>query len=262
MIGIRLYDKIFAHASCVGNNYETCPKHFRWVRSGGDLPVCVFTDFSLESVADCKGAVKIAWLVESPEVFPGPYQKVREIEGEFDAIFTFSTELLARGPKYMYAPLGGCWIKHPEIRPKSKGTSMVLSTKKKTSGQALRHEIMDITMGVDFYGAGAGLPIKDKGDALFDYRYSIAIENTRHDCYFSEKLIDCFATGTIPIYWGSPLVLKMFDPHGIRMLWEPEDFEYEDAQQAIRNNFEIAKRYMNTEDRLWEDHLREIVEGA
>jgi len=49
-----------------------------------------------------------------------------------------------------------------------------------------------------------------KEKALLDYRYSIAIENSRQECYFSEKLIDCFLTWTMPIYWGCPNISKYF----------------------------------------------------
>ena len=43
-------------------------------------------------------------------------------------------------------------------------------------------------------------PIEFKIDGLKDYRFSVVIENCKRDYWFTEKLIDCFVTGTIPIY--------------------------------------------------------------
>ena len=35
------------------------------------------------------------------------------------------------------------------------------------------------------------------------------------DLYFTEKLLDCFATGTIPVYLGAPDIDKHFNKDGI-----------------------------------------------
>ena len=50
------------------------------------------------------------------------------------------------------------------------------------------------------------ITLKDKIDGLRDYRYHFCIENIKRDYWFTEKLIDCFVTGTIPIYWGCPSI--------------------------------------------------------
>jgi hypothetical protein len=41
------------------------------------------------------------------------------------------------------------------------------------------------------------------------------MENCKKDYYFTEKLIDCFRTKTIPIYWGCPSIGTFFDVNGI-----------------------------------------------
>ena len=41
--------------------------------------------------------------------------------------------------------------------------------------------------------------------------FSIAIENSRNGCYFTEKILDCFTTRTVPIYWGCPDIGDYFD---------------------------------------------------
>ena len=43
--------------------------------------------------------------------------------------------------------------------------------------------------------------------------FSVCIENDVYDTYFTEKILDCFATGTIPIYKGTKnkLVIQTFN---------------------------------------------------
>ena len=44
---------------------------------------------------------------------------------------------------------------------------------------------------------------KDKTELFIDSMFHIAIENNKAINYFTEKLIDCFVSKTIPIYWFS-----------------------------------------------------------
>jgi hypothetical protein len=43
------------------------------------------------------------------------------------------------------------------------------------------------------------------------HKFSISMENTREEYYITEKLINGFKAGTIPIYWGSSNVTKYFN---------------------------------------------------
>ena len=50
---------------------------------------------------------------------------------------------------------------------------------------------------------------------LFEsFQYSIVIENSQEKNYFSEKLMDCLITKTIPIYYGCPNISEYFDTTG------------------------------------------------
>ena len=53
--------------------------------------------------------------------------------------------------------------------------------------------------------------------------FSIAIENASYETYFTEKLLDCFATGTIPVYYGAPDIGDYFNKDGIIDLSEEFD---------------------------------------
>jgi hypothetical protein len=63
-------------------------------------------------------------------------------------------------------------------------------------------------------------PIQDKKDALIDYKYSIAIENSREKNYVTEKFVDCVLCDTIPIYYGSPNIHDIYDPQEFISLQE------------------------------------------
>ena len=46
--------------------------------------------------------------------------------------------------------------------------------------------------------------IDDKKDAYHTHKFALALENTRDLCgYVTEKMLDCFECGIVPIYWGA-----------------------------------------------------------
>jgi hypothetical protein len=46
----------------------------------------------------------------------------------------------------------------------------------------------------------------DKKKIIANYRFAFALENISYPGYHTEKIIDCFAAGVIPIYLGDPLI--------------------------------------------------------
>jgi hypothetical protein len=67
--------------------------------------------------------------------------------------------------------------------------------------------------GFDLYGRGWEKrkflnwrgPIEDKLECLSHYKFAFAYENTKGmNGYITEKIFDCFAARTVPIYWGAP----------------------------------------------------------
>jgi hypothetical protein len=53
-----------------------------------------------------------------------------------------------------------------------------------------------------------------KRDLFSSYQFHLAIENSRQDNYYTEKLIDCLISKTIPIYYGCPNIGDYFDTSG------------------------------------------------
>ncbi len=72
--------------------------------------------------------------------------------------------------------------------------------------QTLEKEINSIA----YFGFGNHLKVPSKNDALFPYQYSIAIENNEQPHYFTEKIMDCFLSYTVPIYFGCTNIAEYF----------------------------------------------------
>lgn len=210
----------------------------------------------------------------------------------FDRVLTYNTVLLSQDPKKFGRLLEpGChvkfcknplfWSDSPEARnfhaehfrkmleSKSKGVSIIFSSKKSAPGHKLRHEVWELFKSNGLMkgcGHGAGNHVDDKSDCLNEFMFSVIIENGRDlGYYFSEKLVDPMLTATVPLYWGKgKLVSELFDPDGF-MLWEtleelrklfdrintPEKqrAEYEKRKKAMQCNYFKAMTFAKP---LWE----------
>ena len=47
---------------------------------------------------------------------------------------------------------------------------------------------------------------------LSPYKFGIAFENHMRPGYTSEKIMQCFLAGNVPVYWGNPEVAQLFNP--------------------------------------------------
>ena len=54
--------------------------------------------------------------------------------------------------------------------------------------------------------------VNNKREFLSNYKFSIAMENSNGDGYISEKILDSFIAGTIPIYYGDYLIDEFINP--------------------------------------------------
>lgn len=102
-----------------------------------------------------------------------------------------------------------------EIPAKTQGISCIASMKRDLPGHRDRFEfvrqIERLELEVDVFGSGRPNPLPaGKMEGLIPYRFSIAIENTSHRHYFTEKVFDCWITGTVPIYFGAANLSDFF----------------------------------------------------
>lgn len=58
-----------------------------------------------------------------------------------------------------------------------------------------------------------GGPIEDKIEFQKKYKFALTFENSSHIGYTTEKILQAFASRTVPIYWGDPQVTDYFNPN-------------------------------------------------
>jgi len=90
--------------------------------------------------------------------------------------------------------------------------------------------------------------------------FSVAIENGQYETYFTEKLLDCFATGTIPVYLGAPDIGDYFNKDGIVDLADEFDVSeeiYYNKMDAIKDNLERVKDMEILEDFIYLNYFKE-----
>jgi hypothetical protein len=275
---IRIADTQFAHGTSLGSgDLKIWPHFFQWYRGTDKInDMVVITESCFHLVDQFTEKIKIAWLIEPKSINAASYSWILANRHKFTYILTHNEDLVKIDEKqFKFYPFGGCWIEPSERRMfyKTKNISIIASSKKTTVGHNLRHEIINkFPLLIDgVYGNGYN-PIDNKLQALRDYRYSIVIENEKSDTWFTEKIIDCFACGTIPIYWGTNKIKSLFDGMGILMLNDNindigdvlisiQNGEYNDVNygeyyykkqiQAVKNNFHIMNEYALPEDWLY-----------
>jgi len=292
---INLYDSLMT-TKCYKNDLwsltgAACtPKKVQWQYLGGiqdcavspaqppeeETLVTVFTDkdFFSPYVDSVKSKYKIAFVNECRTVHPFAYEQIGQVENKFDFIFTHDKDLLNRDDKYIKIEgVGTTWIEdeNAKIYDKTKLVSHIISNKSWCRGHKLRHIIAEKIQGkfeVDLWGS-AYKPFEDKRTPLGDYCFSITIMNAKHDNYFTETLVDTFRCGTVPIFWGCENIGDYFDVRGILSFRTgPELFEalnnltekkYRDMLEYVQENYEIAKKYTNVDDRLADGIVQAIT---
>ena len=233
-------------------------KYIEWVKDGsGEVTFYIDSTLAQAQIDETSGP-KYGWLLESKYITPQIVDSVRMFPEQyletFDLIFTHNHDLLKLDSKFKWVPAQGFWIKEPKIYDKSKMISMIASNKKMCEGHRLRLQWVERLWGqVDMYGRGFNeIALKEEG--LCDYMFSIAIENGQYETYFTEKLLDCFATGTIPVYLGAPDIGKVFNSDGIIALSDEFDVSeelYYSKIDAIKENLEKAKEMEILEDFIY-----------
>lgn len=269
---VNLFDDAFRHLpiSVHGKTSDTIEYVRDRVFWGG---VTLFTDnyISTPTATRVTCPYKIGWILESRSLIPQVYETLPSFIDQYDFVLTHDKHLLEEFPeKTKKVIFGGCWVEEAsyKVYPKSKNLSMIYSPKKFMPGHKLRHAIAESSIeGLDLFGWGSPTPIEKKEQALMDYRYSIVIENDRRTNYFTEKLLDCFATGTLPIYYGCPNIGDYFDTEGVIKLDSLEQLAsiiptltedlYQSKISSIRRNFSNFKEYAITEDWLYTNILKE-----
>ena len=240
-------------------------QHIDWVQDGsGEGTFYIDASIGQAFNSEVKG-LKYAWILESTAILPQVTNWVKDnvniVMETFDKIFTHNHDLVNIDPtKFKWVPAQGTWIKELKVYEKTKMISMIASNKNMCEGHRRRLDWIErLKDQVDFFGRGFPTEISTKEEGLCDYMFSIAIENASYETYFTEKLLDCFATGTIPVYYGAPNIGDYFNKDG--MIDLSEEFEvsedmYYAKMDAIKDNLERVKKMEVLEDFIWENYFQ------
>jgi hypothetical protein len=100
--------------------------------------------------------------------------------------------------------------------------------------------------------------INDKREVIEPYMFHIAVENSKHNGYYSEKLLDSFVAKALPVYWGCPNLQEHFNSDGYLTFNDYSDLEcvlsqltpefYKARSEAIEDNFQRALRVVHQWD--------------
>ena len=233
----------------------------------------------------------IAILHEPRAKFGHLYEAVYALQHEFAAILTHDAQLLKLPSAYLL-PVGGLRVRSSGVVAKTKQLVMIASWKadperlselawapNSLDGHVARWHAAHVCLrhGVEVYGSmGHGVTeigpaLADKTRVLAPAQFSIEAECHKADNWFTEKLLDCLALRTVPIYYGPDNIGDFFDTRGM-LLWShwnkigdiidqirDGQIKYEDFMPYILTNQELAMQYSNT-PKLYSQAITDVLE--
>ena len=230
-------------------------------------------------VEECKHpGCNIALLLEPRSLLPNAYKYTEEHADLFRYIFTHDSKLL-RLPQARWLNWADVWLTTDS--DKTKGISLCTSSKDWCPLHKARLELAEYFKDrpeVDvFHGDGSFKYDKVKltyqpEEYLEHYRYSIIIENDIDEMWFTEKLLNCFSTKTVPIYVGARGINALFnvggmirveDWHSIPYIVENLDVisYYESRRKYIEDNFRRVEQYKTPWPLRFMNDYKYLLEG-
>jgi hypothetical protein len=220
------------------------------------------------------------------------YNLIRNNPRYYTYLLTFHRELLKR-PQAKQFLMMKPWITNYQFKEKEFSVSTVVGGKKDPTmeGYALRHETWKnrerINIPKKFYLSGNAkywhtfvpwtevdykneLVLGTTKEPLFDSMFHIAIENTAIKNYFSEKLLDCFQTKTVPIYYGCRNLEALFNTKGVIQVWNIDEIVeicnrltpemYNEMKEAVEDNYQRAQAWNDPKQQV-EKAVKELLRG-
>ena len=217
---------------------------------------------ALPEIQDDLSPINILVLQEPNEYF-GYHDWAIQNKDLFNVILTWDDKVLNNCDNALLLPFGHSWFKPDQYEvnhSKSFQISHLCGKLLKTYGQSLRHELLarknEIkipTKFFDVYGDRYNIEDARKGkeEVFGDSMFGIAIENTSHNGYFTEKILDCFLLKTIPIYWGCTDIDNFFNKEGI--------IKFGSVDECIYLSNTLTKEYYNSKKDIIEENYQKAL---
>jgi hypothetical protein len=244
----------------IESNLEEC-KHINFSLFIDDVP----------KSQDDLSSINILVLQEPNEYF-GLHDYAIQNKHLFSFILTWDDKVLNNCENALFLPFGHTWFKKEQYEKnhnKKFQISHLCGKLLKTYGQSLRHELLyrknEIKIPIKFFDVyGDRYNIEDarkgKEEVFRDSMFGVAIENTSHNGYFTEKILDCFLLKTIPIYWGCTSIDNFFNKEGIIKFGNIDEFiyitnnldedYYNSRKDIIEENYQNALQYIDYEQNI------------
>ncbi len=224
----------------------------------------VISDQCLALTDKINAKKKFLWVIEPPSVNIQNYQIAYQLRDKVDLIFSHTKEFLNQVPNSVYCPWGSYFINPADhkLYDKRQNLTIIASSKNFCVGHRMRHEVISryekyfscVRRGGTNHTKYQNSGEEYKLNYIKDYRFSVEIENAPIEGYFTEKLLDCIRTGTIPIYCGDSSVANIFNKDGIITFSKVDDLEkilpqlnesfYNDRIKAVKENYSIAENFL------------------
>lgn len=277
MIEININDVSFSHqdSSIPGK----CNKSIKWIRDNSSINnIKFYTNQNIINNTIDKNLINFAWIMEPNSILPYIYDSIQSYYEKYDFILTHNSYILNNFKNAKYCPSSGIWVGgdygggNIKKYKKTKKCSIVSSNKKMCKLHIERADLCNLIKSlnikdIDVYGTVIGEWVKII-DTLSDYMFSIVIENDIDDDFFTEKILNCFATYTIPIYLGARNISKYFNIDGIIQINKPYDiFEiipslnedyYNSKLNYVEDNFNRCKLWEFPEDYIYNNYIKQI----
>jgi hypothetical protein len=219
--------------------------------------------------------LRILWVIEPNEI-TGFRDEIIKKQDYFNLILTWDEHILSSCKNAKLHPFGTTWIKDYDFNKEKEflittligGKNLAPNHVVRQSVPEIRHKITQIKFDIFNSKNNPFGPISDFKqiqnstfkNELFYGQYHLTIENTTKNNWFTEKIVDCFQTKTIPIYIGCPNIGEFFDIRGIIHVKNIEEFikesnlltpeTYQSKLEYIEKNYELSHKYADYQGTL------------
>jgi hypothetical protein len=247
-----------------------------------DKPITIFNDYIPKSYNELEYNSYNFLIIHEPNEFFGLHNWTLQNYNLFDGIFTWSELILNNCPNAILFDHGARseddnWLNSfQNTNTKQFNVTFLSGAKTLTEGHKFRQEIYNLKDQIkiphkwyyvlddfnwdNFNKGGIGRSVSSisatfnnipKRICYNESMFHIAVENVRHNNWYTEKIGDAFASKTIPIYWGCPNIGDHFDERGIIYFETKEELidiinnltpeVYYNMKSYIDINYELVK---------------------
>jgi hypothetical protein len=230
-----------------------------------DKPISIFSDY-IPVIEELQiNPYNILILNEPNELF-GFHSWAFNNHHCFSCILTWNKYLLDNCNNALLFPFGMSFFeddRYVELSSINKEfeISFMCGNKQMIEGHHLRHKIYNKQPEITIPTKWFYTTDQHKSICFENSMFHLAVENSQHENFFTEKIIDAFLTKTIPVYWGCPNIEDFFDVKGmyifeneneaINVINSLTEEDYLNKKEAIEYNYQIAN--------YWKDYYIRLI---